>query len=128
MTVSDCPVPRATPAPEHNGPSAKTAGLDLRFPMRRMRAARRTEFLDHELLGLLLLVLASRVVAPFATIARQSYQISHRSLIASLPIEPRICGPEDQSGARAATIVRFCKPTTGFEPVTSSLPRKCSTD
>jgi hypothetical protein len=68
--------------------------------MRRMRAARRTEFLDHEFLGLLLLVLASRVVAPFATIARQSYQISHRSLIASLPIEPRICGPEDQSRAR----------------------------
>ena len=33
-------------------------------------------------------------------------------------------GPEDQSGARAATIVRFCKPTTGFEPVTSSVAKE----
>src|SRR5258708_38323698 len=116
MTESDCPVPRATPAPEHNGPSQKPAGLDLRFPMRRMRAAGRTEFLDHEFLGLLLLVFARRGVAPFATIARQSYQISHRSLIAFLPIEPRSCGPEDQSGARAATMCRFCKRTPGFGP------------
>jgi predicted transporter len=54
--------------------------------MRRMRAAGRAELLDHEFLGLLLLVLAGRVIAPLAAVARQTYQISHRFLIASLLI------------------------------------------
>jgi hypothetical protein len=44
-----------------------------------MRTARRTELLDHELFGLLLLVLAGRVITPFAGIACQTYQISHHS-------------------------------------------------
>ena len=43
-----------------------------------VRAAGRTEFLDHEFFGLLLLVLAGRIVTSFAAIASQTYQISHR--------------------------------------------------
>jgi hypothetical protein len=47
--------------------------------MGRVRAAGWTELLDDELLGLLLFVLAGRIVASFTTIAGQTYQISHRS-------------------------------------------------
>ena len=46
--------------------------------MLRVRAAGRAELFYHELLGLLLLVFGGRVVAPLATVARQTYQISHR--------------------------------------------------
>ena len=49
-----------------------------------MRAAGRAELLDHELFGLLFLVLGGRIVAPFTTIACQTYQISHQSLDQSL--------------------------------------------
>ncbi len=52
--------------------------------MRRMRATRGAELLDHELLGLLFLVFACRVVTPFAAITRQTYQISHRSVASPL--------------------------------------------
>jgi hypothetical protein len=51
-----------------------------------MRAARWTELLDDELLGLLFLVLAGRIVASFAAIAGQTYQISHRPSLLSVPI------------------------------------------
>jgi hypothetical protein len=43
-----------------------------------VRAAGRTEFFDHEFFGLLLLVLAGRIITSFAAIASQTYQISHR--------------------------------------------------
>jgi hypothetical protein len=49
-----------------------------------MRAARGAELLDHELLGLLFLVFAGRVIAPFTAITRQTYQISHRSCCLSI--------------------------------------------
>src|ERR1700758_241439 len=51
-----------------------------------MRAAGRTEIFDDELFGLLLLVLARRIITSFATIACQTYQISHRP---SLLLTPR---------------------------------------
>ena len=47
--------------------------------MSSMGPAGRAELLDGELLGLLFLVLGSCIVAPFAAIACQAYQISHRS-------------------------------------------------
>jgi hypothetical protein len=46
--------------------------LDFAFFMLRMAAAARTELLDHELLGLPLLVLAGGVIAPLTAVARQS--------------------------------------------------------
>jgi hypothetical protein len=52
--------------------------------MSRVRAARRAELLDDELLSLLLFVLAGRVITPFTAIARQTYQISHRSYCLSI--------------------------------------------
>ena len=52
--------------------------------MLRVAAARRTELLDRELLGLLLLVLAGGVIAPLAPVARQPYQVPHRPLRLSL--------------------------------------------
>ena len=52
--------------------------------MSRVRAACRAELLDDELLGLLLFVLAGRVITPFTAITRQSYQISHRSYCLSV--------------------------------------------
>ena len=66
------------------------ARLDLGLAMGGMRAAKRTEFLDHELLGLLFLVLAGRIVASFAAIACQAYQISHRTSL--LPVSCRLSG------------------------------------
>jgi hypothetical protein len=55
----------------------QTRALDLGLAMSRVRAAKRTKFLDHELFCLLLLVLAGRVVTSFTVIARQTDQISH---------------------------------------------------
>src|SRR5579885_531212 len=83
-----------------------------------MAATARTEFLDLELLGLLLFVARRHVVAPLATIARQSnyFPDCRHDTSSSVAQDP----------ARALFFV--CKPTTGIEPVTSSLPRKCSTD
>jgi hypothetical protein len=46
--------------------------LDFAFFMLRMAPAARTELLDHELLGLPLLVLAGGVIAPLTAVARQS--------------------------------------------------------
>jgi hypothetical protein len=43
-----------------------------------MGAAAWTEFLDREFFGLPLLVLGGRIVAPFATVACQTYQIAYR--------------------------------------------------
>jgi hypothetical protein len=60
-------------------PATDEPALNLGLAMGGMRAARRTELLDHELFGLLLLVLAGRVITPFAAIACQAYQISHHS-------------------------------------------------
>ena len=42
-----------------------------------MRAASRTEFLDRKFVGLRLLVLAGRIVARLAGVARKRNQISH---------------------------------------------------
>ena len=42
-----------------------------------MRAASRTEFLDRKFVGLRLLILAGRVVARLAGVARKRNQISH---------------------------------------------------
>ena len=47
----------------------------------RMAATTRAEFLDRKLVGLALLVLGGRVIAPFATIALKSYQVSHLSFL-----------------------------------------------
>jgi hypothetical protein len=53
---------------------------DFAFPMQRMCATARAELLDGELVGLLLLVLGGGVVAPFASVARKAYQVSHFSM------------------------------------------------
>src|SRR5258708_17294979 len=58
-------------------------GLNLDFFMLRMAAAARTKLLDRELLGLPLLVLRGRIVAPFAAVALQPDQVSHRIILAS---------------------------------------------
>jgi len=54
-------------------PTAPLTGrpLDLALLMFRMASAAWTELLDHELLGLPLLVLAGGVITPLATFARQ---------------------------------------------------------
>jgi hypothetical protein len=51
--------------------------LDLGLTMKRMRPTARTELLDREFLGLTLLVLGGRVIAPLASVACQPYQVSH---------------------------------------------------
>src|SRR5579885_2367545 len=90
----------------------------LGFLVQRMAATTRTELFDLELLGLFLLVPGRHVVAPLAPIARQSNYFPDCRHDTSLSVA--------QDPARALFFV--CKPTTGIEPVTSSLPRKCSTD
>ena len=78
-------------------------------------AASRTEFFDRKLVGLRLLVLAGRVVARLASFTRKRNQVSHYNT-------PR------NNFLFSEPVLKSGKPTTGFEPVTSSLPRKCSTD
>ena len=88
--------------------------LDLVLFVNSMGPALGTELLDRKLVGLGLLVFGGGVVALLATFARQRNLISHN----------RIRSDTDAPPKRR----RIGKPTTGFEPVTSSLPRKCSTD
>ena len=54
--------------------------------MHGMAATTRAKFLDRELVGLALLVLGGRVIAPLATIALKPYQVSHLSFL--LPSSP----------------------------------------
>jgi hypothetical protein len=54
-----------------------------------MGAARRAEFLDRQFVRLLLLVLGRGVVAAFATVAGQRYQVSHFAFFTSISINSR---------------------------------------
>src|SRR6266481_1733782 len=83
------------------GTAARHRALDLPLLVERMAPARRAELLEGELVRRPLLVLRAGVVLPLAPVAHERDQIAHLAL----PVP---------------------KPTTGFEPVTSSLPRKCS--
>ncbi len=77
----------------------------LRLFMRRPLVAPRTEFFIFDAAGLLLLVLRGRVIAALARRTFQSDNISHCS-----------------------SFLVYSELATGIEPVTSSLPRKCSTN
>jgi hypothetical protein len=62
--------------------------------MDRMSTAARTELLDRELVGLALLVLAGRVVSPFAAVTGQSDYVSHLKLLSGPsrpPFNPDPC-------------------------------------
>src|SRR5262245_8200136 len=94
----------------HRGESRPS---DLPLLVQGMVPTRRTELAERELVRRLLLVLRARVVLPLASVAHETDQIAHRS----------------PAWSRRAVIARAAlpEPMTGFEPVTSSLPRKCST-
>src|SRR6185295_11583122 len=78
-----------------------TPRLDFALLVKRVAPARRAELLECQLVRRLL-VLRARVILPLAAVADERDQIAHPAAF--------LC-PE---------------PTTGVEPVTSSLPRKCS--
>lgn len=79
--------------------------LDLSFLVEHVAPTGRAELFEGELVGRLLLVLRADVILPFAAVTDEGDQVSH-------------AGPY---------LVAAAKPTTGFEPVTSFLPRTCST-
>src|SRR6185436_17276419 len=91
----------AVRATDPAGGQPPASALDLPLLVQRVAAARRTELFEGELVGRLLLVLGADVILPLAAVANERDQIAHPC--------PRL----------------ELEPTTGFEPVTSSLPRKC---
>jgi hypothetical protein len=81
--------------------------LDMSLLVERVLPASRTEFLKLQLRWGIFLVLVRRIVLVLAFITRKRDELSHvKSLSSGFYIEP----------------------TTGIEPVTSSLPMTCSTD
>jgi hypothetical protein len=81
--------------------------LDMSLLVERVLPASRTEFLKLQLRWGIFLVLVRRIVLVLAFFARKRDELSHvKSLSSGFSTEP----------------------TTGIEPVTSSLPMTCSTD
>ena len=83
-----------------------SAASDLAFLVIRMTPATRAKLFNRKLVGLLLFVLGRRIVPTLTAVALKSYKVSHLLFLC----------------------LNFAKPTMGIEPMTSSLPRKCSTD
>jgi hypothetical protein len=81
--------------------------------MNSMASATGAKLLNGKLLSLALFVFAGDVIAPLAAIALEANKISHH------------CSP---LGRKLSGYPIFAKPTMGIGPMTSSLPRKCSTD
>ena len=77
--------------------------------MRSVLAAESAELLVLHAAGLLLLVLCCGIIPAFALSAFKRYDLSHGNDL-----------HDDRSGTEELA--------TGIEPVTSSLPRKCSTN
>ncbi len=88
----------------------RKARVLLRFLVRRALVAPRTEFLVLNATGLFLAVLRRRIVASLAGRTFQRYDISHGQY---------------SFNERLLCVVELA---TGIEPVTSSLPRTCSTN
>ena len=97
------------------GARYRRRSLNLHLFMLGMAAAAGAEFLDRKLLGLALLISAAGIVAPLTSIALKSNKVSHR------------CNPV-WLGLKPIARSKLSKPTMGIGPMTSSLPRKCSTD
>ena len=78
----------------------------------------------------LLFVLGGGIIPPLALTARQKNNVPHRSTILNQedPYKKNLQDPV-VSGCPGNSIVslKTGKPTIGIEPMTSSLPRKCST-
>jgi hypothetical protein len=117
--------------------------------MRGVTPAAWTEFLDRKLLGLALLILASGVIAPFASVTLKADQVSHSVILWSTRAGSLLpCGAHDGNrthdlfltkevlyrlsyvGARFAFRLRAggMERETGLEPATPSLEGSRSTN
>src|SRR5262245_49549473 len=91
--------------------------------MQGMMTAPRAIFLAFNLVRCVLFIFRSAVIAPFAIRTLQLNNVAHRFLRSWF----RSLSAGASSGTTLEPGLAPAEPTTGIEPVTPSLPRKCST-